>query len=174
MNPKFENPDQVVVEARLEAEGTLRLLAKAPEPEGLKDRVHRRLRDAVANSEVVAEPRGFWAMWRPVQRLQFAGAAILVAVIAISMWSVYHGGVGRQPGLKTGERVVGSGGAQSGAPAAVPSQGNFGTAGAERVPPTLAPIKVPPAPKKKPSASKTVRHGQKPAAGQVLATPPSQ
>jgi hypothetical protein len=127
------------------AEETLRLVAELRPPEELAERVHRRL----ADERNARAQRGFWSLWMPAQRLQFAAAAALVIAVAGSTWSVYHA----HP--QTG------GGSQA-APTPAPTQparalpgvsGGFGSAGAERVPLTLHPIKVPPAPKKKPNPS---------------------
>jgi hypothetical protein len=87
--------------------------------------------------------RGFWSLWMPAQRIQFAAAAVLVVAVAGSTWSVYHSHP--HAGMQTGN------GARTLSPA-VQGSGGFGTAGAERVPPTLNPIKVPTVPKKKPGA----------------------
>jgi hypothetical protein len=129
-------------ESNHHAEETLRLVAELRPPAELAERVHRRLAD-----ERNAARRGFWSLWMPAQRLQFAAAAALVIAVAGSTWSVYHG----RPQM---------GGGSQAAPATVPTQparalpgisGGFGSAGVARVPPTLHPIKVPPAPKKKPN-----------------------
>lgn len=120
-----------------EPEETLRLVAQLPSPDGLEDRVHQRLH--VSQRHLPA--RGFWSLWKPAQRLQYAAAAALVLALAGSVWKVYHpahGAIVIQPAP------------QSGSPS-TPGSG-FGTAGAERHPGTLAPIKVPPPPTKKPSA----------------------
>jgi len=130
-----------------EAEGTLRLVAQLPPPEELADRVHSRLAAEIAAERANPVRRSFWSLWMPAQRIQFAAAAALALAVAGSTWSVYHS--------KSGQIVVP-------VPQAAPNSG-FGTAGAVRVPPSLAPIKVPaknssiPNPaiaKKKPSASR--------------------
>lgn len=145
-----QNPNPMY-ESQHEAEETLRMVATLPPPAELTDRVHQRL----AVEKATARRRGFWSLWMPAQRFQFAAAAILVVAVAGSTWSVYH--------TNRGSKIV--------APVprvADPSGigGGFGTAGAERVPPTLNPIKVPPAPKKKPGAGR-VKPGAKPSAIQA-------
>jgi hypothetical protein len=142
---------------RSQAEETLRLLAELPPPAHLTDRVHRRL----ALEKAKPARRSFWSLWLPARRLQYAAAAILVVAVAGSTWSVYRGHP--QTGMKPGAHT-------QAAPVLPPaaSAGGFGSAGAERVPPTLNPIKVPPAPKKKPSASKTAKPSPK-----KLAAPPA-
>jgi hypothetical protein len=131
------------------AEETLRLVAQLPPPEGVADRVHRRLR---AQGEA---PRGFWRLWLPAHRVQFAGAALLVAAIAASTVAVRHP-KSHAPNVPAVQSV--------------PEQrSGFGTAGAERHPASLTPIPVPArqsnAPKKKPGAGHAVKHAAKPPAG---------
>jgi len=152
-NSGYENKSQ--------AEKTLRLLAELPPPANLTDRVHRRL----AMEEALPERRGFWSLWMPAQRLQYAAAALLVVAVAGSTWSVYRGHppAGVKPGAHTQAAPV--------LPPAA-SAGGFGSAGAERVPPTLNPVKVPPAPKKKPSASKTAKPSPKKLAAQPAGQTP--
>jgi hypothetical protein len=138
-------------ETRHEAEETLRLLAAMPAPEELTDRVHAGLTEAARTAPL---KRGFWAYWLPAQRFQFAAAAALVLAVVGSTWTVYH----RHPQAGAGAQTV--------HPAApVPAAGGFGTAGTTRVPPTLKPIKVPPAPHRKPGAGHAaVKPAPKPAA----------
>jgi hypothetical protein len=144
-----------------EAEETLRLLAQLPPPADLTERVHYRLRDA----QTASERRGFWSLWMPAQRLQYAGAALLVLAIAVSAWTVRHvgsGGTAKGPAplQSTGQPV-----AQPIQPA--PQRSDFVPASSETRPSNLTPIKVPPAPKKKPSASKPLtRRTPKPVAAQ--------
>jgi hypothetical protein len=129
------------------AEETLRLVAQLRPPAELAERVHRRLADE-GNAPA---RRGFWSLWMPGQRLQFALAAALVIAVAGSTWSVYYvhpqGGSGSNAGSGAGSRAV----PLPPARALPDNSGGFGSAGAERVPPTLNPIKVQPAPKKKPN-----------------------
>ena len=153
MNQNFPNsdrPDAVGLDATSEgAEETLRLVARLSPPEELTERVHRRI------AQGTPERRGFWSLWQPAQRLQFAGAAVLAIAVAGSLWSVSHRHL--QPG--TAKQVA--------APqVATPRTGDFVPAGAERVPPTLKPIQVPPAPKKKPSAGHARRVAAAPASSQ--------
>lgn len=152
MSEKFYNPTHETHEA----DETLRLLAELPEPDGLTDRVHQRL----AHAQVTPERRGFWSLWLPAQRFQFAAAAVLVLAVAGSMWSLH-----RSHPPAAGAQNTPAPAAQGGSPA---NAGGFRNAGAERVPPTLHPIKVPPAPKKKPGAG----HAAKPSP-KVLAAQPS-
>jgi hypothetical protein len=130
-----------------EPEETLRLVARLPPPTGLADRVHSRLERIPA-----APHRSFWTLWMPVQRLQLAGAALLVLAIAGSTWTVRH--------ARSGHAQVVQPAAQGPA---------FGSAGAERHPSSLTPIKAPPpAPRKKPSASR-MKHVPKAAAASSAA-----
>lgn len=127
-------------ETSREAEETLRLVSRLAPPAELTDRVHRRL----AHEREMPARRSFWSLWLPAQRVQFAAAAALVIAVAGSTWSVYHAHPRTEGGASVGPS----------APRALPANpGGFGSAGAERVPPTLHPVKVPPAPKKKPGAS---------------------
>lgn len=142
-----------------EADETLRLLAGLPPPAELAERVHRRL----AQAQAVPERRGFWSLWMPAQRFQFAAAAVLVIAVAGSMWNVHHAHPQTGPGARTASPAAS--GTQGSSPAA---GGGFDGAKAERVPPTLNPIKVPPAPKRKPGAG----HAAKPSP-KVLAAQPA-
>ena len=164
MSRNFHNPTYETDEPGHEADETLRLLAELPEPDGLTDRVHQRL----THAQVTPERRGFWSLWMPAQRFQFAAAGVLVVAVAGSMWSLHRS---HPPAT----------GAQS-APAAVPAAasarqggspadaGGFHSAGAERVPPTLHPIKVPPTPKKKPGAGHPAKPSPKVLAAQPAGT----
>ena len=135
---------------RIEAEETLRQLAALPPPEELTDRVHARLHEA----QTVPAPRGFWAYWLPAQRFQFAAAAALMVAVAGSTWAVYHRHPQADAAKQTVQPVV--------SPA--PAGGGFAPAAGERVPPTLKPIKVPPAPHRKPGAGHAaVKPAPKPA-----------
>ena len=149
-------------------EETLRLVALLPPPADLTERVHYRLeaqrRLETAGSAVTR--RGFWSLWMPpAQRLQYAGAALLVLAIAGSAWTVRHAGSG---GASNGQPVQPN--VQPMAQPLVPSasQGaGFGPASSEARPSNLNPIKVPPAPKKKPSASRPlVKRTPKPSVAQ--------
>jgi len=156
-----ENLYEAKYESSDEAGETLRLLAALPPPAELTERVHRRL----AEAQAVPERRGFWSLWMPAQRFQFAAAAVLAVAVAGSMWNVYHGHPQTRPGARTAS-PVGSG-TQAGAPDA---GGGFDGAKAARVPPTLNPIKVPPAPKKKPGAGHAAKPSPKTLAGQPSGT----
>lgn len=148
MTLNFDNSDY---QNKSQAEETLRLLAELPPPAELTDRVRYRL----AHEQAKPVRRGFWSLWMPAQRLQYAAAALLVIAVAGSTWSVYR--AHPQPTAKTSVPVA------SPAPNPGAATGSFGSAKVTRVPPTLNPIKVPPVPKKKPSASKTA----KPSAGKL-------
>jgi hypothetical protein len=146
MTKNFQNPNssnqvnQFSGESSPEPEHTLRLVAELPPPSELTDRVHQRLSDA----RTLHPHRRFWSFWMPAQRLQFVGAALLVVAFAGSTWSVYHAKGGAPTRIPAPQNPP--------SPAS-PMTGGFGSAGAERHPSTLTPIKVPPAAKKKPSAS---------------------
>jgi hypothetical protein len=122
-------------------------VAKMPAPEGLEDRVQRRLDAEMLRRD---EPRhSLWSLWLPGRKLQFAGAAVLAAAVAGSGWNLYHG---RRMAANTGngnaatKQVVP-------VPAKSPAGSGFSPAGAVGVPHTLAPIHVAPAPKRKPRAA---------------------
>lgn len=128
----------------LEPDETLRLMAKMPAPEGLEERVQRRVDAEMLRGE--EQRHSVWSLWMPRRKLQFAGAAVLAAAVAGSAWSVYHG-----------QRAAGNAAVKQAAPAPAKSAaGNgFTPAGAVAVPHTLAPIHVAPAPKRKPGAVST-------------------
>ena len=145
LNPEFESSRR--------AEETLRMVAQLRPPAELTDRVHQRLESERLQMErETPVRRGIWSLWMPARRLQFASAAALAVAVAASTWTVYH--LHPQAG---GAQV-----APSATHAVTPHEtspresGSFGIAGTEHLPPTLKPIKVPPAPKKKPSASRIV------------------
>ena len=142
---------------RIEAEETLRQLAALPPPEDLTDRVHARLHAV----QTAPSRRGFWAYWLPAQRFQFAGAAALMLAVAGSTWAIYH----RHPQADAAKQTV--------QPAPAPAGNGFGTAADKRIPPTLNPIKVPPAPHRKPGAGHpAAKPAPKPAAGVPATTNP--
>ena len=148
-----------------EAERTLRLVAELPPPEDLTDRVHQRLaveRESIAEREGAAR-RGFWSFWQPARRLQFAGAALLAIAVAGSTWSVYHSRNGAQAVTPVAPK-----------PVAPQGTSGFTPAGAERKPSTLKPIKVPPAPKKKPGAGHVAKPSPKVLANQAAKTQADQ
>lgn len=142
MNPNISPDPRNSSGERTEAEETLRLLATLPPPEGMTDRVHRRL------AEEKSTPRRRWVLWMASPRLQFAGAAVAVAALATGGWTLYQSN--RSQPLVPGVHA--------------PAQGSFSTGGAVRQPPTLTPMHVPPAPKKKPAAQSTAKTSSKAAA----------
>ena len=161
MTPNFPHSNSSNASGRdagQNAEETLRLLAELPPPAELTDRVHRR----IAEAQVTPERQGFWSLWMPVQRFQFAGAAVLVIAVAGSVWSVYH----RHPQAGTATQIPSS--APQVATPGAGAAGGFVPAGAERVPPTLKPIQVPQGKKKKPAAGHS---GAKPSAKALTAEP---
>lgn len=126
------------------------MVAQLPAPDGVAERVHRRLREAS-----YAQPaRGFWRLWLPAHRVQFAGAALLVTAIAISTLMVRH--------PKTTAPVL---------LAPVQQGTGLGTAGAERHPASLTPILVPSQSSKSQAAGsqpvKSQPGRKKPAAGHL-------
>jgi hypothetical protein len=141
------NPESNPYETRIEAEETLRLLAELPSPENLADRVHASVRTQMALDRVAPARRGFWALWSPGRRLQFAGVGVLAVAVAGSMWTInrsHQAGVSQQT-------------PQVAAPLQPVSDSGFSGAKAARVPNTLNPIKVPAVPKKKPSPKGVVK-----------------
>ncbi len=160
-NPNRSSETRQENEFGHEADETLRLLAELPPPAELTGRVHRRLA-IEQDARGMPVRRGFWSLWMPAQRLQFAGAAVLVLAVAGSTWSVYHSRTQTGTGAPNASPVtpVTHGSSPD-------SLGGFGSAKAERVPPTLNPIKVP-AGKKKPGAGHAVKPSPK-----VLAAQPS-
>jgi hypothetical protein len=125
-------------------EETLRLLANAPVPEQLAERVHRRLADERARQSSAAGSFGIWSLLSPARRLQYAGAAALVVAVAGSTWAVYH--VPANPVASHTPVTVQPVGQ-------APSGSGFQTSGAERHPgsptPILVPNHTPPHPKRK-------------------------
>ncbi len=156
MRPSWQDPDpsESTVNATVNAtvnstgptaaEQTLRLVARLAEPEGLNERVLHKL--AVARAE--APGRSFWSLWLPMQRVQYAAAALLVIAVAGSTWGVYRTAPASNLPVENKPATQ-----------SAPSAG-FGSAGAERRPATIAPIKVPPRGQKLDSSSTS--HHQKP------------
>jgi len=143
-------PDHQAVDlSASEAEHTLRLVAELPPPSELTERVHQRLSEARGLQPRPRLRPGFWSFWLPAQRLQFAGAALLVVAFASSTWSVYHTRISKP----ASGRPVSSAPGGLIAPQSPGPNGGFGSAAADRRPSTLTPIKVPPVTRKKPSAS---------------------
>jgi hypothetical protein len=162
-NSSFESG----IEAGIEAEETLRLLAQLPPPDRLNERVHAGIRHQLALESTSPRRRGFWSLWSAGQRLQFAAAAALMLAVAGSMWTVNHS---RPMAPAAPQTAV----PQAIAPQAItPQSGAFGGAKAERVPATLTPIKVPPVPKKKPSPKGAAKPSPKVLAAQPAAVPAS-
>lgn len=157
MRQEFENSPKSVAEA----EETLRQMALLSAPEGLTTRVHERLgQERIAMAEATQNPerKGFWRLWLPAHRLQFAGAALLAGVVVVSTLSVRHHDA-KSP-------VVG-------VPVPVQS-GAFGPAAAQGHPQSLTPIHVPAAQakKKKPSAKHVAKSQAVPA--EKATTQPAQ
>jgi hypothetical protein len=159
MIPRSDAKDKMEWARERGAEETLRRVAQLPPPAGLEERVHERL-TAERSHAWHAEERGVWRLWKPARRLQFAAAAVLAVAVAGSSWGVYHW---------RGSTKMPSGAQTVQPPPPAPQTGGFGTADVKRVPPTLAPIKVPPAPRKKPSAGVAKIAPKKPA-GQTADT----
>jgi hypothetical protein len=144
MTPQFYNSrnSDDGGEAVAGAEETLRLMTQVEPPAGLEDRVHRRLGEARLESAQAEDARwsgqwgSFWRLWMPSRRLQYAGVAVLMAAVAASTWTVRHTAGAREGELLPPGSAEGNAGAKAG------SRG-FGSAGAERRPSSLAPIRVP-------------------------------
>jgi hypothetical protein len=139
---------------------TLRLLAELPPPAGLEDRMRQHLSRELATPKV----RGFWSLWKPVQRLQYAAVAVLMAVIGVTGWTVMRERTASSSGMTpSGSNPPGLNQPTSTGLPVVPatSASGFGNASAERHPTTVKPIKVPPAPKKKPGASHLAKPSSK-------------
>jgi hypothetical protein len=152
------SPNSTYPRQAADPESTLRLLAQLSPPDGLSDRVHRRL----ANAPEPAPARRFWSLWLPAHRLQFAGAAVLVTALAASSWTILER---RHPQLPAAQNPAPR-------PAAAPDSSAFSTAGSERRPSTLKAIKVPPTPKTS-SSQKAAPAGKKPSAAKSRAARPS-
>jgi hypothetical protein len=153
MNEKFEPlspPENNSVESKIaalrEADQTLRMMAKLPPPEGLADRVHVRLRSQQAGLESNRKRSWFALLAGP--RWQFATMALVFAALAGGGWNVYR--------LNHSQVLV--------APPHQAAPGGFDSSHEMHVPPTLAPIHVPPAPKKKPAAGRNGSHSTHPPA----------
>jgi hypothetical protein len=140
------------VEERSPLEATLRMLASAPEPEGLRERVHARL--AVA----AKARRRWWQGWDEVTWQSLSWPARVGAVTALGLLlaaglSVYPVRVS-QTG-EAGSHVSAAHGEPApiapaaGAVGSAANSSGFQTSGAVRVPPTLTPLHVPAAPKKR-------------------------
>lgn len=146
---------------------TLRLIAHAPVPGGLEERVHEGLRAAQRNARVSRWSSPVWPStwveggWAAGWARAVAAAAI-VTVVAGGGWGVYMR-VQHQPG-KTMAPVVVPAPASTGAPA------GFSSAGAMRTPQTVkGPALVQPGKTKKKTGPR--RRVAKPAAGAVQPAP---
>jgi hypothetical protein len=120
------------------AEAVLRHLTKVAPPEGLEERMHRRLQASrLENGARNGIAWGFGGM-----RVRFALAAVLLAVLAGGGWEAYR--VRLAGGTKEARQVPV-------APTlpAVGADSGFSAAKGMRVPPTLTPLRVPAVPKKK-------------------------
>ncbi|HVN93608.1 MAG TPA: hypothetical protein VMT38_07925 [Terracidiphilus sp.] len=120
------NPHEPIVSAtRSSAEETLRLVAKLPPPDGLEERIHRKL-DATPR-------RGRVLMWPSALRaenswMRGAAAAAIVFIVAGGGWGVYTRVQQSQPGKVMVMPAI---------------SGGFGGAGAIRQPQTLPGPKAP-------------------------------
>ena len=101
-------------------DATLHLIAHAPVPDGLEERVHARLRSTPRKGVVLAWPVRLGSDW-----MRSAAAAAIVAVVAGGGWGVYSN-IGRPRAAKVIVR-----------PAAGAANGGFSSAGAMRTPATL-------------------------------------
>ncbi len=126
-NPHRPNVSESVA---VSGEETLRLLAGAPAPSGLEERVHAALRNAPRSARVLAWPR---ALRADSNWMRSAAAAAIVFVVAGGGWGVYTRVVQNQPA-----KVIVM-------PLRMPVVGGFQGAGAMRTPQTLPGATVPPA-----------------------------
>jgi hypothetical protein len=135
-----------------DADGTLRLIASLPVPDGLEDRVHAALRHAPRTASVLpwpaAKERGRGWMHRTLARN--AAAAAIVFVVAGGGWGVYS-------------RVQPTAAPKVIAMPRVASPGGFSSANAMRTPQTLEGPKLPHVTPKPAIVSKTpARTAKKP------------
>ena len=138
----------------LDAEATLRMLAHAAEPEGLRERVRARLAvEAEAKTR-----RRWWQGWEELTWQSLSWPARLGAVAALGL--LVAGGLSVYPGRvsQTGQAGTHVAGAHEVPAQVAPAAGGAGstanssgfqTSGAVRVPPTLSPLHVPAVPKKR-------------------------
>lgn len=162
MNPRSEmgaGAPQGIQDGSTEAEETLRLVAKLPAPDGLHDRVQRRL--DTGQWQRAEARRTVWSLWMPTRKLQYAGMGVLAAALAVSVWSVHRTHELSVRPANTPGATVGGGQPAQAKPGAA-SAGGFSTAGKIAVPHTLTPIKVPPAPKKNPAGKPSPKKIAKP------------
>ena len=107
----------------LDAERTLRLLAKLPAPVGLEDRVKSGLRAAPPRAAVISWPFSHDGRWMHSPGVRAAAAAAIVLVVAGGGWSVYsHIQIAPLPTPLVAPQLL---------------HGGFNSAGARRVPQTL-------------------------------------
>ena len=160
-DPMSNVPSAGLNETDYTVDATLRLLAKAPVPQGLEDRIHSALRSAPRQGSLLAWPTLIDTGW-----MRTAAAAAIVVIVAGGGWSVYSRVDRPQPA-----KVISL-------PAAGPASGGFSSAGAMRTPTTLNapvlkhPVKKPSVKVKKAKAAATASQaaeGVKPAA--PIATP---
>lgn len=135
---------------------TLRLIANAPVPEGIEDRVHAALRAAPRQSRVLAWPAAEPAVsWGNNSWMRGAAAAVIMFVVAGGGWEVYMRV--QQPEAKV---MV--------TPAAQPPAvgGGFSSAAAIRTPPTVkGPVVM------QPTSPENAKHGKKAATAKVQPVP---
>jgi hypothetical protein len=143
-DPKLRpDPEQLQASQLFQADETLRLLANVPPPPGLAGRVHARLQHSLEQQKIAsARP---WLAFFSAPRLRYAATAVVMVAMAGGAWNLYR--VSHTPTLV--------------APPHQAAPGGFGSAHEMHVPTTLAPIHVPPAPKKKPAASKAAHAAAK-------------
>lgn len=121
---------------------TLRVIARAPVPEGIEERMHAALRAAPRHSLVLAWPATEPAVFRGGSWLRAAAAAAIVFVVAGGGWGVYLRV--QQPQSKV---VV--------MPVPATAGGGFSSAGAMRTPAAVkGPVIQPVSPEK-------AKHGKK-------------
>lgn len=106
-------------------ESTLHLVAHAPVPDGLEERVHAALQAAPRRGRILAWPRA--AGWAPALT-RVAAAAAIVMVVAGGGWSAY-----RHAQLRPAAKVV----VMPVPQVAAPATGGFSNAGAMRTPQTV-------------------------------------
>jgi hypothetical protein len=143
----------------LEAETTLRLIAKLPVPEGLEERVKAGLRSAPTQARIIAWPfsSADGGRWIHGAGMRAAAAAAIVFVVAGGGWEIYsHIQLAPLPTAVSVPQPLNGGSA-------------FHAAGAKRVPQTLeGPVVATPviaAEKQKAEATKAIspKHGKRPA-----------
>ena len=175
MNQNSENlrkPEGQAGDPLIVASETLRLLANVPPPEGLTDRIHARVHRRLLAQQSALPARSFWFGWQPAMRAQFAAAVVVLVATAAGSWNLYriHSANSATPASQANHAP-----SVPVAPAPVPmaaSGGGFSTAGAVRMPPTLTPLHVPPAPRKKSGAKHVAKKASPKAAVVAPASQP--